>query len=211
MKFDFKKFRHLGLIKPVPKKERRSQVSSAFHAFVVAYKKTGKRYRNVRAHELVSVMHLLRSMPPTHCWKGSMVIKEMKKLDMGEQKVKAVLSLLNRCGWIRYHKVVKDEQYVSSVMEVMFFQLPQEEAGIDRLIRLDGEGRPTIFRKDRNGLWSLTRSILPTSRLKHCQPELSFRPAQKLSRRYGCHPNGEYPDGSQPDRSRPQYIRRMSY
>lgn len=147
MGIEFQKFSHLGFIKPVPKKERRSQVSSDFDAFVVAYKKSGKRYRNVRGHEMVSVMHLLRSMPPTHCWKGSMVIKEMKKWDMGEQKVRAVLSCLNQCGWIRYHKVVRDKQYVSSIMEVMFLQLPQDEVGIDHLIKLDDEGRPSIFRR----------------------------------------------------------------
>jgi len=171
MGIEFKKFSHLGFIKPVPKKEHRSQVSSDFDAFVVAYEKSGKRYRNVRGHEMTSVVHLLRSMPPSHCWKGSMVIKEMQKRGMGEQKVKAVLSCLNQCGWIRYHKVVKDKQFVSSVMEVMFLRLPQEEAGIDRLIRLDDEGRPSIFRRDGEDWVAVSEEEYPSGYTTDSLPE----------------------------------------
>lgn len=144
----FKDLNHLGFVRPVIPGDHRSQVPAQFLAFVKKYEAAENRHLNVRGGDLIAVMTVLRSKSPTHCWKGDFVIKEMKDYGMGEGKVKAVLSCLNKSGWIRYLKVMNGPVPIGLVIEVMFQQLSEQEAGRDRIIRTYDHDRPKIFRKE---------------------------------------------------------------
>ncbi len=144
----FKDLNHLGFVRPVITGDHRSQVPAQFLAFVKKYEAAENRHLNVRGGDLIAVMTVLRSKSPTHCWKGDFVIKEMKDYGMGEGKVKAVLSCLNKSGWIRYLKVMNGPVPIGLVIEVMFQQLSEQEAGRDRIIRTYDHDRPKIFRKE---------------------------------------------------------------
>ncbi|MBL9159755.1 MAG: hypothetical protein JNJ70_19890 [Verrucomicrobiales bacterium] len=148
---DFKRFSHLGFVRPVIPGDNRSQVPAEFLGFVSAYESAENRHLTVRGTDLISVMTVLRSKPPTHCWKGDFVIKAMKDFGMGECKTKAVLSCLRKSGWIRYLRAMKGGEPIGLVIEVMFYQLPQQEAGRDRIIRINDHDRPKIFRKEGSG------------------------------------------------------------
>jgi hypothetical protein len=148
---NYKDLNHLGFVRPVIPAEHRSQVPAQFLAFVEKYEAADNRHLNVRGGDLIAVMTVLRSKPPTYCWKGDFVTKEMKNYGMGVRKGKDVMSCLNMSGWIRYLTVMNGSVPIGSVTEVMFHQLPQQEAGRKRIIRVYDHGRPKIFRKEGSG------------------------------------------------------------
>src|SRR5690606_39983636 len=94
-----------------------------------------------------------------------------------------VLSYLNKSGWIRYLKVSKAGKQNGTVTEVMYCQLPQAEAGQDRLIRLDREDKPRILRRDGEDWISVPDEHYPTAYLEDKDVSSSMRPHVKESER----------------------------
>lgn len=164
---NFKDLKHYGFIRPVRKSGPRSQVPKSFLEYVVQYESAKNPHLSVRGTDLVAVMTVLRSKPPTHCWKGEFVIKEMRGYGMGEGKVKAVLSCLSKSGWIRYLKGMKGGKPVGSVIEVMYQQLPEHEARQDRIIRFYDGGNTRIFQKSDEGWIQVPDEDYPATFVSH--------------------------------------------
>lgn len=156
MSFDRSKLDPFGFVLPAEESSHRGQIPRTFYRFAVACNpikipQTKGHNIVIAGVDLIAVYVVLRSKPASHRWKGGTVKAEMatEVLGMGGNKVEAILSFLNKEGWIRYVDLPNDGgRRGGSIIEVQYRRLTKSEAGKKRRIKFVSGRGLVMFEED---------------------------------------------------------------